>query len=149
MGIAISPLKVRRSILIKASPARVWEAFTSSAALSQWFGVGHQLHHYEPGEDGQIDLSIEADGARRHFGGPTICWEPARELSFEINWQAPHSWPVPTFFTILLTQLYDSTGVEFFHHGFDQFGQGAADMLQGYEEGWDTRHLEALRKIVE
>jgi hypothetical protein len=45
--------------------------------------------------------------------------------------------------------LYDGTHVELFHHGFERLADQAADDLQGYEEGWDVKHLTTLRKIVE
>ena len=38
---------------------------------------------------------------------------------------------------------------EIFHHGFERLGADAADNLEGYEEGWDIRHLKTLRSIVE
>lgn len=149
MGITISPLNVRRSILIRASVQRIWQEFESQSVVTEWFGKGHQLHQFEPKLGGQVDLSIEADGSRRHFGGPIIIWEPEREVTFESNWVEPHAWPVPTFFTIRLGPLYDSTSVEIFHHGFERFGSGAAEALEAYEEGWDVKHLKALREIVE
>ena len=33
--------------------------------------------------------------------------------------------------------------------GFELAGDAAADSLEGYEQGWDTKHLLALRGIVE
>jgi hypothetical protein len=51
--------------------------------------------------------------------------------------------------TIRLTPLYGGTLVELFHHGFERLGRDAADNLEGYEEGWTTRHLKSLRKIAE
>ena len=45
--------------------------------------------------------------------------------------------------------LNEATMVELFHHGFERLGAEAADNLQGYEEGWDVKHLKALRSIVE
>lgn len=149
MGIRISPLHVRRSILIQAPPARVWQEFESLESFSAWFGIGHELHQFVPGLGGVVDLSIEMEGAKRHYGGPILLWEPEREVTFESNWEAPHAWPVPTFFTFRLTPLYDGTQVEIFHHGFERFGAHAADYLEGYEDGWDVKHLKALRAIVE
>ncbi len=149
MGITISLLSVRRSILIQAAPQRIWQAFESQAAFSQWFGIGHELHQFEPKLGGLVDLSITAEDGRRHFGGVIIVWEPEGEVTFESNWQGPDAWPVPTFFTIRLTSIYDATSVEIFHHGFERLGRDAADALQGYEEGWDVKHLKALRSIVE
>lgn len=149
VGITISLLNVRRSILIKAPPARVWQEFESFERFTAWFGRGHELHRFEPKPGGLVDLSIEMEGKRRHYGGPILVWEPERELTFESNWEGAHAWPVPTFFTIRLTPLYDETLVEIFHHGFERFGAEAAGYLEGYEEGWDMKHLKALRSIVE
>lgn len=39
--------------------------------------------------------------------------------------------------------------VEIFHHGFERMGADAADELEGYEGGWDIKHLRQLRSIVE
>ena len=150
MGIEISLLNVRRSILVQASPERVWREFQSFERISAWFGRGHQLHAFEPRLNGRVEMSVEINGARRHYGGPVIVYEPAREITFESNWHdAPLTWPVPTFMTMRLTSLYEATLVEIFHHGFERFGADAADNLQGYEEGWDIKHLKALRAIVE
>lgn len=149
MGIEISLLNVRRSILIQAPPERVWEEFESFDRFAAWFGLGHELHKFEPKLEGQVELSVDIDGERRYFGGPVVVFERARELTFEDNWRGPHAWPVPTFFTIRLRPLYDGTMVEIFHHGFERFGIDAADNLEGFEDGWDVKHLKALRSIVE
>jgi uncharacterized protein YndB with AHSA1/START domain len=130
MGVQIGLLNVRRSILIEASPAEVWREFESFERIAAWLGRGHVLHGIEPKLGGQVDLSVEIDGERRHYGGRVLVWEPERELTFENNWAAPHAWPVPTLWTIRLTPLYDGTQVELFHH-------------------WDVKHLKALRAIVE
>lgn len=149
MGMTISALSVRRSIQIQASPQRVWEEFETFDRIAAWFGRGHELHRFEAKLGGSVDLSIEAGGARRHFGGPVIVLERGREVSIENNWEAPHAWPVPTFLTLRLTPSYDGTLVEILHHGFERLGAAAADSLESYEEGWDMRHLSALREIVE
>ena len=149
MGIIISPLNVRRSILIQAPPERVWQEFESFDRFAAWFGRGHELHKFEPKLGGPVEMSVVMDGEQRYFGGPVLVFEREREVSFESNWYPPHAWPVPTFFTLRLTPIYDATMVEIFHHGFERLGTDAADNLQGYEEGWDVKHLKALRGIVE
>ncbi len=150
MGIEISLLHVRRSILIQAPPERVWQEFQSFDTINAWFGRGHQLHTLEPRLRGRVEMSAEIDGVRRSYGGSVIVYEPARELTFDNNWRdAPLAWPVPTFLTIRLTPLYEATLVELFHHGFERLGANAADNLEGYEQGWDIKHLKALRMIVE
>ena len=149
MGINISLLNVRRSVLIGALPARVWQEFGSFESVSKWFGRGHELHRFEAELGGRVDLSVRIGDQTRHFGGPIIVWEPEHEVTFESNWEQPHAWPLTTFFTVRLTALYDGTMVEIFHHGFERFGADAAAYLESYEEGWDVKHLKALREIVE
>ena len=149
MGITIGSLHVRRSILIQASPAEVWREFESFERIAAWLDRGHQLHAFEPKLGGMADFSVEMDGKRVHYGGPILVFEPEREVTFESQWESPRSWVVPTFWTFRLTPIYDATLVEAFHHGFERLGKDAADNLQGYEEGWDVKHLSALREIVE
>ena len=148
MGIHVSALHVRRSTLIEAPAERVWEEFTSFERLAAWFGQGQQLETYEPGLGGQVLLSVEVDGAKRRFGGSILVSDPARELTFLNNWESD-GWPVPTLITLRLTSIYDACLVELFHHGFERLGREAGSELEGYEAGWHTRHLEALRNTVE
>ena len=68
MGLKISLLNVRRSILIQAPPGRVWQEFESFERIAAWLGHGHELHVFEPVLGGQVDMSVEMDGERRHYG---------------------------------------------------------------------------------
>lgn len=149
MAMTIGPLHVRRSILIMAPPARVWDEFRSFESISAWFGEGHELLAFDPRLGGRVELSVEIEGVRQAFGGEVIGFEPEREISMTINWRGPDVWPVPTIWTIRLSPLYEGTLVEIFHHGFERLGPAAADNLEGYEEGWDVKHLKTLRAIVE
>lgn len=97
---------------------------------------------------GEVRLSVEVDGDRRSFGGQILMFEPPRELTFSNNWET-QPWPVPTLLTFRLTPHLDACQVELFHHGFERLGEDAATELQGYEAGWHSRHLEALKAIVE
>jgi len=148
MGVTNGPLHVRRSAFIQATPARAWQEFASFDRLAAWFGRGHQLEAYEPEPGGRVLLSVEIDGARRSFGGPILAFESGRELSFSNNWESD-GWPVPTLITLRLEPLYDACHVELFHHGFERLGSDAGAQLRGYEAGWTSHHLEALKAIVE
>jgi uncharacterized protein YndB with AHSA1/START domain len=148
MGIEISKLHVRRSGFIDATAERVWEEFTTFERLGAWFGRGHKLEVYEPELGGQMLLSIDDDGAKSSYGGAILVFDPARELTFSNNWQSD-GWPVPTLLTLRLTSLYDGCLVELFHHGFERLGADAGAQLQGYEQGWASQHLDALKEIVE
>jgi|SRR5579864_2008190 len=150
MCLEIGVLHVRRSIFIRANPARVWREFETFERISEWFGRGHVLHAYNPALGGRVEMSVEIEGKRQRYGGEILIWAPESEVSFTCNWHdAARAWPVPTLWTLRLTPLYDGTQVEIFHHGFERLGRDAADNLQGYEEGWDIKHLKALRSIVE
>lgn len=149
MGMTIGLLHVRRSILIQAAIFKVWQEFESADRVEHWLNLGHTLHRYEPHLGGDIEMSVEIDGERHYYGGKVLVFEPHQELSFASQWRGPLAWPVPTFWTFRLTSIYDGTLVELFHHGFERLGTAAADNLQGYEEGWDIKHLKALRSIAE
>jgi uncharacterized protein YndB with AHSA1/START domain len=153
MGLEIGKLAVRRSAYVAAPPRRVWREFESEERIRGWLDRGHTLHAIEPREGGRVELSVELDGARRRFGGAVVVCEPMRELSFEIQWTSPweasYSRLPASYWTIRLTALWAGTLVEIFHHGFELAGEAAGDTLEGYEEGWDVKHLKALRAIVE
>ena len=51
--------------------------------------------------------------------------------------------------TIRLIAVYDGTMVEILHHGFERLGLAGGAELEGYEDGWDNKHLKALRAVVE
>jgi len=148
MGVAISPLHVRRSVFIESTPERVWREFETFERIRAWLGLGHTLHALEPRQGGSAEFSVDVDGVRHRFGGPILVFEPARELSIAINWDGEFAWPVPMLWTIRLEGLYEGTLVELFHHGFERLGRDAGDDLEGYETGWDVKHLKALRAIV-
>ncbi len=150
MATRISTMHVRRSAFIRATPERIWEEFNSFEHFSAWFGIGHLLHEYELKLGAAVELSVELDGTRQPYGGVITAIRPAREVSFAINWHDPSmAWPVPMLWTILLTPTYDGTTVEIFHHGFERLGADGGAQLESFEEGWDNKHLKALRAIIE
>lgn len=66
MGVEIGVLAVRRSVLIKATPERVWQEFKTLEKMRAWFGLGHTLHKYEPRLGGQVELAVMIDGDLHH-----------------------------------------------------------------------------------
>jgi uncharacterized protein YndB with AHSA1/START domain len=145
----VSPLSVRRSILINAAPDRVWREFESFDRMAAWWGTGHTLVAYDPREGGHIEMEVEVEGEMRRFGGPILVFDPGRELTFEDQWIPPREWPVPVFITLRLTPFENATLVELLVHGFEAFGAEAGERHRGLEKGWSVRQLEALRVIIE
>ena len=87
-------LVVRRSIHIKAAPAKVWEQFESFERMERWWGViigkpeagkanGQRLVTYQPRTGGRIEMEVMFGGDPLLYGGEVITFEPGRELTFE------------------------------------------------------------------
>lgn len=150
MATEISPLNVRRCILIHAPLERVWEEFESLDSMRAWFGTGHTLTKYEPRVGGMVetDAGRHGDNEPLLFAGRVTVFDPPRELTFESDWLG-HGWTAPALITIRLTPMTDGTLVELFHHGFERVGGDAGENQRGFEGGWTIRQLEALRAIVE
>lgn len=155
-----SVLRVRRSILIAAAPARVWEEFAARERMSEWWGKrtgtpeagtsqGQWLDEYEPHEGGRIRMSVLWDGERVSYGGTIKVFALARELTFENDWIPNRGWTAPTYITLRLTPALNGTLVELFHHGFERTGGDAAAEHAGYEQGWGMTQLSALKTVAE
>jgi uncharacterized protein YndB with AHSA1/START domain len=146
-------LAVRRSVLIKAPPERVWEEFTSFERMKAWFGIGHELVAYEPWVGGLVETDATGhqpghESAALVFRGRVIAFEPNHEVTFEQDWIG-HGWAAPPLVTIRLAAALGGTLVELFHHMIERTGPDAAADHLGFEGGWGTWHLEALKRLVE
>ena len=153
MATEIGPLVVRRSILIKATPDRVWHEFESLDRMRHWFGTGHTLVAYEPHVGAIVETDAGGaspghDGEALRFVGRVVVYDPPRELTFEQDWVG-HGWAAAPLVTIRLTPALGGTLVELMHHGFERLGGDPAAEHRGFEGGWTIRQLEALRAIVE
>lgn len=148
MATEIGTLAVRRSIMIQATPERVWEEFTSFEKMKAWFGIGHDLTAYEPRVGGEVVTEFDHDGGRARTSGKVLVFDPGRELTFKSNWEGA-GWAAPALVTIRLTPALGGTLIELFHHAIERIGPDAAKQHRGFEGGWTTNHLEALREIVE
>jgi uncharacterized protein YndB with AHSA1/START domain len=153
-------LKVRRSVLVKATPERVWREFTGFAQMDKWWGakrgnptageqVGQWLIKYEPRLGGVIEMAVDMAGSRAHFGGTIEVFSAARELTFNNDWKPSQGWAAPTYMTIRLSPALDGTLVELFHHGFERTGGDVASEHMGYEQGWGMLQLVSLKELVE
>jgi len=148
MASQISPLAVRRSTWIRATPERVWQEFESFERMRAWFGHGHSLVAYEPRAGGYVETDAGAGDGSLRFGGRIVVFDPPREVTWENDWFG-HGWTQPSLMTFRLTPFMGGTIVELFHHRFEVTGESPSETLNGFEGGWDTRHLERLRAIVE
>lgn len=147
MATEISPLHVRRSAWIDAPCAAVWDEFRDLERMRAWYGTGHTLTEYEPRLGGIVETVVDLDGEAHRFRGEVVAFEPEVELSFEQRWVGS-DWDGPATVTIRLRPVDGGTLVELFHHGFERLGGSAGEHLDGFESGWTTRQLRALRDLV-
>ncbi|MEX0749308.1 MAG: SRPBCC domain-containing protein [Dehalococcoidia bacterium] len=143
---AIGLLAVRRAIWIDAAPERVWQEFESLDRMKRWYGTGHTLVEYQPRVGAMV--KTDAGGDELRFEGRVVVYDPPRELTFEQDWRGK-GWTAPALVTLRLTPHIGGTVVELFHHGFERMGAAAGEIQRGFEGGWTTRQLEALREIAE
>ena len=148
MATKISDLSVRRCTLIHAPPERIWQELETFERMRAWYGIGHTLTKFEPRAGGTAETQVTHDGNTITFAGKVLVYDPPRELTFEQDWIG-HGWLAPSMITIRLTPSLGGTLVELFHHGFERLGGDPGEQHRGFEGSWDTRHLEALREIVE
>lgn len=155
-----SILKVRRSILIAASPMRVWQEFVTHDRMNRWWGAlvavptagtpaGQRLVKFEPQVGGAIVMEVEMDGSPIRYGGVVTTFDAGRDLTFENDWMPNQGWTRPTYLTVRLTPALSGTLVELFHYGFEHTGGDVSSEHAGYEQGWGMTQLAALKRQVE
>ncbi len=83
MPVKISPLHVRRSILIERSPDQVWHQFSTLDRIRSWLGIGQTVHQFDLVPGGTVELSVDIEGSAHHFGGAILVVEKNREITFE------------------------------------------------------------------
>ena len=155
-----SPLRVRRSIHVRAAPERIWQEFLGFERMNGWWGArvgdpqagtskGQYLIEYAPRVGGRAVMAVDWDGKRVSYGGEIKVFDAARELTFENDWIPNLGWKAPTFITIRLSPALDGTLVEIFHYGFERTGGDVGTEHAGYEQGWGMTQLMALKARVE
>ena len=158
MGVELGTLAVRRSILIKAPPERVWQEFESWERMNAWWSFEQWIAEryqkgwvtcYEPKLGGWFEVVCAGLEGTFHFGGKIIVFDPGRELTCEWDAVPSKGWPAPTLLTLRLTPQTGGTLVELFHHAFERIGPEGPELHRELEDGWELTELEALRQLVE
>jgi uncharacterized protein YndB with AHSA1/START domain len=129
-----SPLVMRRSILIAATPERVWQEFESIERMRRWYAgktatVEQRILRYEPGARGWLEIECawtHGTPGSCHLGGPIVVFEPGRELTQEHHSYKPaRPWVKPTWLTFRLTPALGGTVVEILEYGYEVAGEDA------------------------
>jgi uncharacterized protein YndB with AHSA1/START domain len=130
---------VRKTLSVNCSPERAFEVFTTEVA-SWWPTKTHSRYHedvtdvvLEPRVGGEL-YELAEGGKRAHWGRVTA-WEPPRRLV--ISWHVNPETAGPTEFEVTFAPEGEGTRVELEHRNWEAAGDGAAEMRDRYDGGWD------------
>jgi len=129
---------VRKTLSVNCSPERAFEVFTAEVG-SWWPTKTHSIH-----KDGVTGVVLEqheggemyelAGGKREHWGRVTA-WEPPTRLV--LAWHVNPDPAGPTEVEVTFTPEGAGTRVVLEHRNWDAAGEGAEQMRDNYEGGWD------------
>jgi uncharacterized protein YndB with AHSA1/START domain len=151
--VAIAP--VRKSILVKASPAQAFEVFTSG--LGRWWprdhGIGPTPRKAAVMEThlGGRWYELAEDGSQTMIG-KIVVWEPPER--FVMTWDINSQWKPDTTVSSEVEVRFiadgaNSTRVELEHRKFEQRGaEAGASMRKDVDGGWPGL-LEKFKQHVE
>jgi uncharacterized protein YndB with AHSA1/START domain len=143
VNLQITPSPVRKTITVKASPARAFEVFT--ARMIRWWRPDHHI-----GKSPMHDVVLEPRvGGRWYEVGDdgTVCewgkvleWDPPHR--FVLAWQLNHEWQYdPDFVTELEVRFAaegDATRVDLEHRNLERYGDRVAEVRRSLDApgGW-------------
>ena len=143
MNREISPAPVRKTITVKATPARAFDVFTSR--MIRWWRTDHHI-----GKSPMADVVLEpklggrwyevgTDGAVCEWG-KVLAWDPPRRIV--LAWQLNADWAYDRDFVTELEVRFvpdgDRTRVELEHRNLERFGANAERVRASLdaEGGW-------------
>ena len=149
MNKTIQPAPVRRSVTVKAPPARAFEVFTTG--IGRWWPKTHSISKVEPEtmviepRQGGRWFERGVDGSECELGR-VLAWDPPSRLV--LGWQLTAEWRYdPDLVTEVEVQFIPegegSTRVELEHRALERFGETAEAVRKAIDApgGW-TRILE-------
>ncbi len=127
---------VRR--LIKGSPARVFDAFSSTEALSLWFSpspdISVQFEEFAFREQGKFRLLYRMpDGTQPNVNGKFEIVERPRQIAFSWNWEEPDPHAnIPMLVIIRFIAKRDCTEINLTHEKLPQ------SACERHAAGWES-----------
>jgi hypothetical protein len=135
---------VRKSIAVKCTPAHAFSVFTES--MSSWWPLAtHSLSTdratgcgIEPRVGGNV-YEVRDDGERISWGWVTA-WEPPAR--FVMKWHPGHERSEAQEVEVRFTPVAGGTRVDLEHRGWEALGASAAEVREGYNNGWEGVFVE-------
>ena len=141
---------VRKTLSVACSPERAFEVFAREVS-SWWPTLTHSIHKdkvadvvLEPREGGEM-YEVTESGERAHWARVTA-WEPPKRLV--LAWRVNPDTPAPTEVEVTFAPEGEGTRVVLEHRNWEQAGENAAGMREGYESGWDIVLAPFVEKAV-
>ncbi len=144
MNRTIQPAPVRRSVTVKAPPARAFEVFTAS--IGRWWPKSHHIGPVDPEtviiepREGGRWFERAPDGAECEVG-KVLVWDPPARLV--LAWQLTADWRYdPDLLTEVevrfLPDADGATRVELEHRNLERFGESAEAVRKNIDapSGW-------------
>jgi uncharacterized protein YndB with AHSA1/START domain len=144
MNVAIVPAPVRKTVTVKATPARAFEVFTER--MGRWWRKDHHLLTQSPLKDVIVEpraggrwYEQNEDGSECDWGR-VLAWEPPGRVV--LAWQLTAEWKYdPNFVTELEIRFIPeglATRVELEHRNLERFGEKADEIRAVLDsvEGW-------------
>lgn len=150
----ITPAPVRKTVRVKADPARAFEVFTSG--MSRWWNPANKIGPgalreavVEPRAGGRW-YEIDDDGSETEWGR-VLVWEPPTRVV--LAWQVTATWSFDPAFVTEVEVRFRADGadtvVELEHRHLERFGAAEAELRAAFEsEGGWYGMLEAYRKLI-
>src|SRR5918994_2217572 len=130
---------VRKTLSVECSPERAFEVFTGEV-MSWWPIERFSIHEekvrdvvLEPREGGEM-YEVAESGKREHWAR-VVVFEPPRRLV--LAWKVNPATDAPTEIEVTFTPEGQGTRVELEHRHWERAGEGAPEMRDNYETGWD------------
>jgi activator of Hsp90 ATPase-like protein len=144
MSATITPAPVRRTIRVKAAPARAFDVFTTR--IGSWWPHEHSINKSSP----QKEVVVEPHVGGRWFErgedqsecqwGRVLVWEPPARvvLAWQINAQWQYDPDIETEVEVRFIPDGAGTRVEFEHRNLERFGDKVDAVRTAIDapEGW-------------
>lgn len=131
---------IRRSMILKAPLARVWQALATPEGLSSWL----MPNDFRPVVGAQFTFNAAPDG---NWNGIVQCQvtdiQELRRIAF--TWSEMPNFP-PTLVTFELHEIGDQTEVRLIHSRRELLPQ---DYTSSLDKGWGCNMLRRLARIIE
>jgi uncharacterized protein YndB with AHSA1/START domain len=132
---------VRITRLLRASPDRVFEAFTDPLLLARWMSpVGHAIAEVEARPGGRLHVTMVGEGQRIEHTGEYRELVSGRRVVF--SWLSPYTGPEPSIVTVELEGREGGTQLTLTHEALP------ADAVESHAGGWG-RMLDRLAVELE